>query len=141
MFRRRPQELPENVVSFLRDYNNMYMLDSNKEAKEKFEQIAKEIISGQIEEYISPAKRTADCLSKRGMLIQLFCKGHTLGVFSYYWEDVQIFGKFKRKKFISMHVNSNELMNMRVAKIVLVEGEEVELAKKAEMFQEFYYMF
>lgn len=141
MFRRRPRELPENVVSFLRAYNNMYMLDSNKEAKEEFEQIVNEVIGGIIEKYISPVKRIEDCSYKRGVLIQLFCKRNTFGMFSYYWEDVPVFCKFKRKKFITMHVNSNELMSIKVAKIVLVEGKEIELGKETELFQEFYYMF
>lgn len=141
MFRRRPRELPENVVSFLRDYNNMHILDSNKEAKEKFENTANDVIGGIIEEYISPSECTDDCSYERGILIQLFCKKHTFGVVSYYWEEVPIFGKFKRKRFITMHANSNQLMNIRVAKIVIVDGEKVELDKEMELFQEFHYIF
>lgn len=141
MFRKKNgYDLPENVVSFLRGYNKMYVVDSQEEAVDEFEKMVKELVDGRIEEYITPTKRIQNCLSNRGILIQLFCKDHTFGVFSYYWEDKEIF-KLKRKRFITMYVNSNQLMKSKVAKNVEIDGKTLELCKDMHLFQEFYYAF
>ncbi len=144
MFRRiaKEIELPENVVSFLRDYNKVYILDSGKEANSQVDQMVDDIINGVIEDYISPVKRCQNCLSGRGILIQIFCKEHTFGVFSYYWEDSSyFFGKFKKKNFIAMNVNTKKLMKIKVARDILINERAFDLKKEMEIFQEFYFIF
>ena len=67
-------ELPENVVSFLREYNKMYILDSGSETRLEFEKVANEMTNGIIEDYISPAKRIDGYSNSRGIVVQIFCK-------------------------------------------------------------------
>ena len=133
-------ELPENVVSFLREYNKMNILDSGSETRLEFEKVANEMTNGIIEDYISPAKRIDGYSNSRGIVVQIFCKKHTIGVFSYYWEDRPIL-RWKWRRFTSMHTNSNQLMNIGVAESVVIEGKMYEIRKNMELFQEFYYTF
>lgn len=62
-------ELPENVVSFLREYNKMYILDSGSETRLEFEKVANEMTNGIIEDYISPAKRIDGYSNSRGIVV------------------------------------------------------------------------